>query len=394
MSHLSKVLGRKNDENKININDIMYIMMQKMFDNRSDGLSEKFKSSVTAAYSSLHGIKDEIFDREANAANIKYDQLVETRGRAAADSWFYDQKHQIICNLITRATAGQLQVREYLNQSEVINEIIYKLSNGIGQNVAIVGPQGSGKSYTALNLMLHLNKNTGREFNPKDIRVFCVSNVMDFFRLYNNEKLCPPMSTIIFEEAGAGVNSKNALGNINKIFARISQTWRFRQLLIIFTLPHLGDLDKTVRKQLHWQLETKRIDRKNKICWLKPFILSVNSSGDLYTKYPINSDGNQVTELRVEKLPDEYAKAYEKWASDMKSNMAIESERELKRYAEEKKIVSGALPMSETKDYKKFVELKNKGLFMKDIAMELGTSPQRISRFNKLHRVKGDEQTD
>ena len=35
MSNYTKVLGRKTEDNKININDIMYIMMQKMFDNRS-----------------------------------------------------------------------------------------------------------------------------------------------------------------------------------------------------------------------------------------------------------------------------------------------------------------------------------------------------------------------
>ena len=99
------------------------------------------------------------------------------------------------------------------------------------------------------------------------------------------------------------------------MFNFILQTFRHRNIIVLFSTPDLSFIDKTARKLFHLTFEADRIDRKNNLCYMKPKIVENNPMMDkIYHKYPVViRNGEQVKINRIAfGLPSkELIKAYE-----------------------------------------------------------------------------------
>jgi ABC-type dipeptide/oligopeptide/nickel transport system ATPase component len=108
--------------------------------------------------------------------------------------------------------------------------------------LAIVGETGSGKSYMGLRL--------GEVLDPN--RDFGVSHVVftpeEFFeclgRLGNN-------CFIMFDEAGVSYSHREFQSMVNKMLSFVFQTFRYKFINVIFTVPTLGYMDYVGRGLLH-----------------------------------------------------------------------------------------------------------------------------------------------
>jgi|AntAceMinimDraft_10_1070366.scaffolds.fasta_scaffold06669_9 ribosomal protein L37AE/L43A len=145
---------------------------------------------------------------------------------------------------------------------------------------AICGGTGSGKTYSAITLADKICKGG---WNPEKHLAFTPREFM--------EKVTNPKTKrgdiIIFDEAGVGMSSKEWFSIQNRLLSYVLQTFRHKNLGIIFTMPGLNLIDKSARMLFHSYFETKKILKKPKLCVLKPYDFQYNSIQDkLYKKIP------------------------------------------------------------------------------------------------------------
>jgi len=148
----------------------------------------------------------------------------------------------------------------------------------------ITGETGSGKSYCGLRV--------GEQISPR----FTINNVVfhseDFMRLLNSGEL-EKGDCIVFDEAGVGMPAREWYSISNKLLMYILQTFRHKNLAIIFTTPSLDFIDVQARKLIHTCIETIDINRKHKYCLVKWLDMQYSSRfNKTYYKYRQGRKGN------------------------------------------------------------------------------------------------------
>ncbi len=122
--------------------------------------------------------------------------------------------------------------------------------------VAITGEMGTGKSSLALRMAEILSDEYGLKFKGvKDI----------YFNLddLKTELASAKHRVMIVDEAGVQLYSRDFAKEANKEIVKIAQMLRFRNSVIIWTLPHFGFLDKGVRLLIHHVWRTEKHFMKN-----------------------------------------------------------------------------------------------------------------------------------
>jgi hypothetical protein len=116
--------------------------------------------------------------------------------------------------------------------------------------IAIVGETGSGKSYMGLRIGEVLDPNG--DFDVSHV-VFTADEFFDCLgRLKNN-------CFIMFDEAGVSFSHREFMSMVNKMLGFVFQTFRYKFINVIFTLPSLGYMDYVGRGLLHCVI--RMIDR-------------------------------------------------------------------------------------------------------------------------------------
>ncbi len=131
----------------------------------------------------------------------------------------------------------------------------------------ISGATGSGKSYASLRI--------GEELDPDFNIDRVVFNGRELMALINSGTL-KKGSVIVFEEAGIEINSRNWQSTTNKMLNFLMQTFRHRNIVLIFNTPFLDFVDGATRKLFHAEISTMSIDRKKNEVRLKPRQLQYN----------------------------------------------------------------------------------------------------------------------
>lgn len=119
----------------------------------------------------------------------------------------------------------------------------------------VVGGTGTGKSYLAIRLAEIIDP----EFNID----YIVFNGKQFQELLNSGKL-KRGNIIVWDEAGVGMASREAMTKENRLIGKIAQTFRHQNLGLIFTVPDIGFVDMQIRKLAHVLLKPMKIDRYKK----------------------------------------------------------------------------------------------------------------------------------
>ncbi len=212
---------------------------------------------------------------------------------------------------------------EKLKKEKVYDITVEKVNRYIANGIVV---HNSGKTYSALGFAHALDP----RFTADDV----VFTVQDFFnllakyqRLYSINPRLVRGRVIIFDEAGVGVNNRQWASFANKAVSAVMQSFRYMNLIVIFTTPDMTFIDKAARKLFHGYFETIKggIDFKRKIAYSKYFVFVRN----LYkgTEFPMylrikDKETNSMKRLtRVgfrmppQWLIDDYEEKRHSWAS-------------------------------------------------------------------------------
>jgi len=167
-----------------------------------------------------------------------------------------------------------------------------------------------------------------------------VFTVEDFMKLLNSEKL-EKGDVILFDEAGVDINNRSWASATNKAFNYVTQTFRHKNLTVLFTAPSFGFVDSAVRLLFHSYLETSRIIQSRKVCEVRIKNIEFNPvSGKQYFKYPRMKVNGVVQLLRFIYfgLPGvKFRHAYEKKQVTYKNKLGADIESSLARAKESSK---------------------------------------------------------
>jgi len=172
--------------------------------------------------------------------------------------------------------------------------------------IAIVGDTGSGKSMAALRMGEVLDRN------------FCIDRVVfkghEFLNAIRQD--WPSGSVIKFDEGGVDWGARKFMSFLNQALGVALQTVRYKNHIIILTVPDISFIDTQCRKLMHILIKTDNIDYKKGVCVLRPYTLKRHT---LYKKdynpHPIvKIDGTKlkITRLNVKLPSDDLIKAYDK----------------------------------------------------------------------------------
>lgn len=369
-SHMASYKDRKKDV--MSWEDVHFRALNKVFDARQTGDNLEFQRSVNALYITLSGFIDEPFEKDMWAVDRQKQILAQADSETSANEYYYDEKAHALSRLIFRINKGERKSKEYIEDSEIVKELAYKLTHGYGQNIFITGKPGTGKSYTAIKIGSEVSKLTGVDFGIDNV-VFTPS---DFAKLYNDINKVPEGAVIVFDEIGVSFNSRDALQKANKVFSKMLQIIRHRCILVIFTAPALSYMDSAGRMLLHWWLEADKLDKVKGICYIKPHLIEVvQRTGEVLTPYPRFYDNVVVTELRVNQINDNTARAYELRAAEYKSGVSIQAQVDLANLDNLKK----------DSVFLEFKQLRDTGLTRTDVMKKLKLTSHKATKYEKLY---------
>lgn len=190
----------------------------------------------------------------------------------------------------------------------------------------ICGDTGSGKSFAALMIACLLSK----RFNID----FVVFSAEEFMALVNSGRL-KAGDIILFDEAGVGIPSREWWTISNKMINYVLQTFRHKNLGVIFTTPDFSFIDIQTRKLFHNYIETVTVNRKKNYCEVKWFELQHNPRFDkLYFKFPRiveNGEIKIVERVQINKPPEKLIAAYELKKMMFTKKLNIDAEKGIQR---------------------------------------------------------------
>jgi hypothetical protein len=175
-----------------------------------------------------------------------------------------------------------------------------------------VGQTGSGKSWAGIGLAYLLDP----DFSNENV----VFTIEQFKSLINSGKL-KAGSFIVWDEAGAGISSRESLRKENIWATKVAQTIRNRNYGFVLTVPGLGMVDVSIRKLAHYLMNPIYKDKPHMRSKMKLYEIDYNERTDkIYYKCPNFSVGDETIAIgefwipmASKELLDQYEKDKEKF---------------------------------------------------------------------------------
>ena len=269
----------------------------------------------------------------------------------------------------------------------LIQTFVKRLDSGKNCLVAIVGGTGSGKSFASVCILYWtyiFMHGKPPELNYMRDRWFFKSK--DFLEAMNNPKL-KKRELNLWDEMGVSASHKSHASLQNRAIGWLVQTFRNLEQLVIFTVPTLAFVDKTVRNLLHYQLETRKVLTTSNICIIKPLEIQYNIRMDKTYHHNLfwkSNDGSgfmeEVDVVGIPLPPKEFVEAYEEksWAFKAELNKKIQGMLEKANEKEKKSCLVGedAVIAGLIGQQKVIWNLLNKGITDKQIIINDYNIPQ------------------
>lgn len=197
-----------------------------------------------------------------------------------------------------------------------------------------VGEVGTGKSLTAIRIASELDPT----FNENTIRERVVVTPEQFTDLIVNkaDKL-KTGSAIVIDEASQSLSNRDWYSITSKQINFILQTFRYRRLIVIFTLPSLSFLDSATRKLIDYVIETRKIDFTRNQCSAKVYRITYDKikPDKIYRRRitAFNEIGEPVLmrRFKFKKPKAKLAHAYEKYSYEFKRQIALNAYKEIEQ---------------------------------------------------------------
>lgn len=169
------------------------------------------------------------------------------------------------------------------------------------------------------------------EIDPRFNITHVVFTPDEFMEVLNQGRL-KKGAVVIWDEAGVGMSSREWYSISNKAINYVLQTFRRRNLGVIFTVPSFSFIDNQARVLFHHYMETKAIDSIRKVVRIKVFQLQYSSqTGKLYFKFPYIRERHQkVAMFSVHKPSPSLIVAYENKKKEFTDDLNIEIQNNIK----------------------------------------------------------------
>lgn len=365
---------RTDNKDHITMSDVYFSALMDLKNARNNGDIEKLQATIATMDMLLVSKQDKDYEKDLLEYRAIERELKETGELTQIEEMqLLDLQSKMIIKLLDRVNRGEVQKSEGVDQSEIVKELAHKLMTGTGQNVALTGQQGSGKSWGAIKIAYEVARITGGKFSVDNI----VFNPTQFLKLYNDQKALPEGSVVIFDDAGVTYNSKDSQSQANKVFSKVVQIIRHRCLLIILTTPDLSYIDMTFRKSLHWWLETVKLNKHTKTCHIKPHVVEViQMTGEILYPFPRFGIHDVVRELTVSEPPATITNAYKDRVKAFKDEVGNNAELMLSE---------GANIAEET--FLLYKKMRDEGKLVKDVKESFGISSPTASKLEKRYKM-------
>jgi len=195
--------------------------------------------------------------------------------------------------------------------------------------MVIVGDPGSGKSYSALSLAERIDPT----FNVDRV-VFKPEEFLDVL------DKCSRGNVVIFDEAGVGIPSREWQTIQNKLLSYVLQTFRYKNLCVIFTTPNMSYIDKQVRLLVHHSVVAKAIFLEINAVQCYFYVRDHNPLTDIPTFEPLKLANNgtlyNVNPVYIPHPSEELAKEYERKSKMFKKEVEVEAREKIQQIREGK----------------------------------------------------------
>lgn len=190
---------------------------------------------------------------------------------------------------------------------------------------AIVGEEGSGKSYTAIGLANAVDPT----FTPDRV-LFEISDLLKILRDGEHE----PGHAYVLDEAGVSMGKRTWQERGQVLANQALQLIRSHNLALFFTLPRLGELDSQAqgRLQAFFEIVEKEPDEQVVGKWKYMDPDRTDETGQIYKKFPRvyrNGQRIRVTRLKFAPPPAELTDPYEERKADYQEQVYAETLAEL-----------------------------------------------------------------
>lgn len=225
--------------------------------------------------------------------------------------------------------------------------------------LVMCGESGRGKSWNSIQIARQLYPN----YKNQDSIFFSPIKFLEA-----TEKKHPKLFPYIIDDAGLSAFSGDALASQVKNISKIAQSIRHTNCQIIFNLPHIDLLAKSVRITNHYYAEPLWIDYTNKVSYIKfqrlkmfkelIYYKNIQTNKKTFNEqtgyfhlekqkhlnYPINAPPKEITD-EYELLKEEFMESYRYETAEA---MRVQKAKELGRSAN--KVVDAANDMREKID--------------------------------------------
>jgi len=278
-----------------------------------------------------------------------------------------------IINLVKRYNPKKRTLRENPLKAYILKRVTRLNKNFL---MAMIGGTGSGKSYAAVELARQLDPNFSVDrviFTPQE-----------FMALVNAG--LPAGSVILFDEAGVSMDSRTWYSVMNKMINYVLQTFRHRNLIVIFTVPLLKFVDSNARNLFHAFCIMKQIKKTEKASYGSFYNLDINyRTGQVFTKKPRILSGQEqirVDYIRFSMPPKPLVEAYERKRGAFTKKLNEDIESELTAIAAKEKQLSNQELVDKVLDdvaYFRFIKKGEPRISSMKIAAKFGVGKSRAA---------------
>ena len=272
-------------------------------------------------------------------------------------------------------------------EAQVLRQEVWHRINSRNQHymAALVGPEGSGKSWTALKIAELIDPTFDADRVMFDPHTF-MEQLTEWKDAGETRG-----KMIVVDEAGVGIGSRSWYDKDQIQLNKVLQVIRSENMGMLFTLPRLSELDSQTRGRLRAMIEMDGMKpgKYADVKYLRWFPARDERS-KVYRKYPIVGDGNamrKVRRLRFGPPSEELIEGYEARKETFQAELYAKTtdqigdedgERSVKDIAEE--IFEDSLDQYISISASKKIEYIDKEL----IAIDYDISEHRANKVKKL----------